>query len=179
MPGLSVHGCCSLTSPLIIFSSPLSIFFPNVFMFILIDHMCLIKLVWWKGCGYFRHLTFLLPSIIECLWVLSSRSFEGTVIHSYLKNPWKEIFPCLSLIMMQMENQGHDLKHSDPLPTSGSTPLSFSLPFPFLSHFLSALQFPSPPSVYYMLTQICQIFADKHKQIQVIKFLCLKIYYFF
>lgn len=150
MPGFSVHGCCSLTSPLMIFSSPLSIFFPNAFMFILIDHMCLIQIVWWKGCGHFRHLTFLLPSIIWCLWVLSSRSFEGTVIHSYLKNP--PIFPCLSLIMMQMENQGHDLKHSDPLSTSVSTPVSFSLPLPFLSHFLSALQFPSPP--------LCSLYAN-------------------
>lgn len=85
MLGFSVHDCWSLPSPLMIFSSPLSFFFPNAFMFILIDHMCSIKIVWWKGCGHFRHLTFLLPSIVGCLWVLSSRSFEGTVIHSYLK----------------------------------------------------------------------------------------------
>lgn len=140
MLGFSVYACCSLTSPMMIFSSPLSFFFPN--MLILIDHMCLIKIVWWKGCGHFRHLTFLLPSIVGYLWVLSSRSFERTAIHSYLNNP--PIFPSLSLIIMQMEKQVHDLKHSHPLSTSVSTPLPFSLPLPSLSHFLSALHFPSP-----------------------------------
>lgn len=141
-------------------------------MLILIDHMCLIKIVWWKGCVHFRHLTFLLLSIVGYLWVLSSRSFERTVIHSYLNN--SPIFPFLSLKFMQMEKQVHDPKHSYPLSTSVSVLFPFLFPFTSFPTSCLLFSFPLLSSVHYMLTQICQTFVDEEKQIQVIKFLCLK-----
>lgn len=136
-------------------SPPMCFFFPKYFILILIAHMCLTGIVWWKATGILGIKLFNYLSDICEFWVpgaLKRQSF----------NPIKKtpIFPYSSWIIVHVVKLVHDLMYSPSsfilvLYSHLLALLVSSLPCPLLLLFLSFL---TPHSISYFSSSLFIIY---------------------